>query len=291
MIEKGTYYLQAGTDINVQNRKGLTVLHYSIIRARTDIFKYLLSLGPKLDMIDQFGQHIGFVALICKSAGIRYRGNKSDDLYSVMDTLKRTPFLEWLLQAGLDPNLNDDRFRGPVLVMAVRDIGVPHGHFSDAVKLIQYGADVNACEPNKTTGRFTSLCYAYAFLQCSPFYFSPTFIQFLVDAGANLWQEQWKNEEGHFYARSEMMIQYKSTFDYLNFSLRNAPSLLNQCRLHLRRNLKGRGRNLCEKIDTLVGALPPTLVNFLKMKEMDRELNDVKLTSHTTVTQDRKKFN
>ena len=55
MIEKCTsYYLQAGTDINIQNRKGLTVLHYSIIRARTDIFKYLRSLGPKLDMIDHW---------------------------------------------------------------------------------------------------------------------------------------------------------------------------------------------------------------------------------------------
>ena len=242
-------------------------------------------------MIDQFGQHIGFVALLCKLMGLKYSGSKSEALFSVMDTLKRTPFLEWLLQAGLDPNLNNDRFRGPVLVMAVRDIGVPLGRFSDALKLIQYGADVNACEPNKKTGRFTALCYAYSFFQFSPFYFSPTFIQFLVDAGANLWQEQWRNEDGNFYTRPQMMIRYKSTFDYLNFSLRNPLSLLNQCRINVRRNLKGPGRNLHEKIDTLVGNLPPTLVHFLKMKEMDRQLNDVKLASDKSVRKDISLFN
>ena len=54
----------------------------------------------------------------------------------------------------------------------------------------------------------------------------------------------------------------------------------------MRRNLKGPGKNLHEKIDSLVGNLPPTLVHFLKMKEMDRELNDVKLASDKSVRKD-----
>ena len=227
-------------------------------------------------MIDSYGQHIAFVALLCKSTGLAYRGEASEALYPVMDTLQRTPFLEWLLQAGLDPNLYNNKYRGPVLVMAVRDVGVPLGHFDDAIKLIQYGADVNACELNKRSGRFTALCYANSFLQFSPFHFSPTFIHFLVDAGVNLWQEQWRNEEGNFYTRAEMMMKFQSTFDFLNYSLRNPQRLLIQCRQQVRRNLNGPGKNLHEKIDTLIGTLPTTLINFLKMKEMDGKLTDVR---------------
>ena len=187
------------------------------------------------------------------------------------EKVKQNNFLELLLQSGLNPSQSYGKLKGSILVYAIYGLAVEHGHFQDAMKLIQYGADVNASSYD------LKLALTYCF-QFSPTYFSPTFIYLLVDACVNV-NEHYNSD---FFEDSERMENYKCLFDFLNTNLKSPRSLLLQCRYQIRKCVHLSGTNLLARIDLLTGILPVSLLNFVKMKEMENELTDVKRLEYVT---------
>jgi len=91
--------IENGTDVNLQNKYGWTLLHISIRRDRRDMVEYLLEKGAEINKIDG----VGWTPL----------------MEAVMDEM--TELCDFLIQKGADTSIQNQR--GATAPMLVKKFG------------------------------------------------------------------------------------------------------------------------------------------------------------------------
>ena len=159
--------IKQGADIHQIDNDGWTALHYAARYAKSEIIEYLLSLGVKVNMVDNSGQ----TPLMCACSGddrldnIKTLIKQGADIHQIeingwtalhyAARYAKSDIIEYLLSLGMKVNMVDNSGQTP-LMCACRD-----GDRLDNIKtLIKQGADIHQIEINGWTALYYAARYA-----------------------------------------------------------------------------------------------------------------------------------